>query len=185
MNLDGISSTNNLEEDVISRPKNKDSNNEPFGGDVLLSWKGISGVSKEKTTGWFVLAGLIILAIVGYFVWQGDWYSIVIISIITAIFYWYYFSAKPTESNYKITTLGIFVNNQFYPFSDIHSFWMVYDTDVQRLYIAFIKKYLPSLIIDVKNIDIIKLKTELLKIIPEQEKRAEGFVDKVVRYLGL
>lgn len=128
---------------------------------------------------------VIVLIAAGLLVWIRDWFTIIILLIVTGVLFWYTKSTHPKKVTYKITPLGIYADTHFYPFSEIHSFWVIYNEKVKTLYVAFLKKYLPPLIIGLENTDPVALKAVLLRRIPEQEKRTENILDKIVRVIGL
>jgi hypothetical protein len=152
---------------------------------TVFEWNAKSFERNEKTTKWYLAVALFITVIIAYSAWQRDWFVIGITIVVSAVLFWYIHSVTPQEASYKLTPIGIYVDDRFYPFDDIHSFWMVYNQNVKNLYIAFTKKYLPTLIVSLENIDPVILKGYLLKKIPEQEKRGESLVDKFTRIAGL
>lgn len=152
---------------------------------VILTWEAQSFEKKAKGYRWYLVTSGLILIAIGFLVWQKDWFTIVILLIVSAILFWYVQTTKPQTVNYKITPLGIYANDRLYPFSEIHSFWLVYNEKVKNLYLAFTRKYLPTLVINVGEVDPISLKNVLLRRIPEQEKRGENLVDKIVRIVGI
>lgn len=152
--------------------------------EVLLSWIAPNFDYKDKNFSWYLILSLIILAVIGYFVFMQDWFSIGIIVVISGVLFWYLKKVRPEETTYSVTPFGIYSGKHFYPFSEIHSFWMVYDQKVKKVYIAFVKKYLPALVIGLGDQSPLDLKEVLLKYIPEQEKRGEGLVDKLIRMIG-
>jgi hypothetical protein len=163
--------------DAVVQPTVKDT--------VLLTWDALSFEKKAKDYRWYLIAGVLILAAIGFLVWQKDWFTIVILLIVSAILFWYVRTTKPQKITYKITPLGIFADARLYPFAEIHSFWLVYNEKVKTLYLAFTRKYLPTLVINVGEVDPVTLKNVLLRRIPEQEKRGENLIDKIVRMIGI
>jgi hypothetical protein len=151
----------------------------------VLSWEAPSFQKSERTIKWYSIAGLTIFSLLAYSAWQRDWFIIIITIIVSAVTFWYLHTIHPTNVKYRVTPIGIYLDERFYPFAEMHSFWMVYNTSVKDIYIAFRKKYLPTLVINIENVDPVILKGYLLKKIPEQEGRDESLVDKLIRVLGL
>jgi hypothetical protein len=133
---------------------------------VIFSWAAPSFKKSERTIRWYGVAAALILALIAYSAWQKDWFVIGIIVVASAIMFWYLHAVNPTDVNYKITPIGLYLDEKLYPFSEIHSFWMVYNASVKNVYIAYRKKYLTSLIINIENVDPVLLKGYLLKKIP-------------------
>lgn len=166
-------------------PKEVPETNQSASDRVLLSWNGESFDYAEKGVIWYMAAAAIILAIIGYFVWQRDWFSVGITVVVSAVLFWYVATARPKSVNYAITSFGIQVGERFYPFSDIHSFWLNYTPKVQKLNFVFTKKYLPTLVVDISNTEAQKVKIILSRKIPEQPGRTENILDRVIRALKL
>lgn len=156
----------------------------PTKDDVLLAWEAPSFERKAKDYRWYLAALGLVLAIIAYSAWQQDWFFIGIVIIVSAVAFWYMRTTKPQKMQYAITPLGIISGDHVYPFSEIHSFWIVYRPNVKIMCLAFTKKYLPTLEIGLGNMDPVVLRSVLSKRIPEQSKRGENLVDKLVRVLG-
>lgn len=156
----------------------------PIPEKTLLAWSAPSFDFKDKGFTWYAAAGFIILAFVAYFIWQADWFGLGIIVVVSAILFWYAAKMRPTEVNYSITGMGIYANEHFYPFAEIHSFWIIYNEKAKNLHLAFIKKYLPALVINLNDVNPVVLRNLLLRKLPEQEKKVESLLDKVTRLAG-
>ncbi|MDD3480883.1 MAG: hypothetical protein PHW75_01500 [Patescibacteria group bacterium] len=152
---------------------------------VIFEWSAPNFSKSDKTTRWYLIASVIIIAIIGYSAWQRDWFVIGITIVVSAILFWYVHSVTPHDVSYRLTPMGIYTDDRFYPFSEMHSFWMVYNQNVKNLYVALQKKYLPTLVLSLEDIDPVILKGYLVKKIPEQEDRGESTVDKISRIIGI
>jgi hypothetical protein len=152
---------------------------------VIYSWNSLNFERKAKDYRWYLVVVFIIIVSIGLLVWQKDYFTIGILVVVSAVLFWYIRSQEPKTVTYIITPLGITAGTQLYPFSDIHSFWIVYNKNVNSLYLAFTKKYLPSLVINLGTADPVTIKNILIKRIPEQAKRTENIVDKIVRIVGV
>lgn len=150
---------------------------------ILFEWQAV-GSDYKKSLSWYLGALFLDIVLIGYSVWQKDWFVIAIVVIVSAILFWYTRSAKSEDVNCTITPLGIHLNERFYPFAEIHSFWIVYNNNVKNLYFAFTKKYLPAIIVSIKETDPVTLRSVLLKKIPEQAKRGESLLDYITRIVG-
>lgn len=151
---------------------------------TLLTWSG-NNFERDINSQRVIIFAIALIAFVGYSVWQRDWFILVILVLVGAVAGWYLNTSKPTKTTYSVTSMGIYVGDKFYSFTEIHSFWLVYNETIQELFIAFDRKYLPALSIGIKEVDPVLLRGILLKKIPEQSRRRESLADKAVRYLGL
>lgn len=151
---------------------------------VLLSWQSVKKV-QEKDKKYFLMVGAVVLFPIVYSVFTKDWFILILIAVLLPVIYFYAKNRGEEKGSYKITPLGVYENDRFYAFSEIHSFWIVFNEKVRTLNIVFMKKYLPQLTIDISNSDPLKIKAVLAKKIPEQEKRGESLIDYFVRLFDL
>lgn len=187
-NLDGITAPQmeavNLAKPETSQPKPESSSESPT-PEALISWTAPSFGYKDKNVVWILAAAVAFLGLLGYFIYSRDWFSVGIISVVGIVLFWYVAKVRPTETEYSISDMGVTAGQHFYPFSDLHSFWLVYNNKIQTLDIAFTRKYLPSLTINISNVAPLDIKELLAKHIPEQEKRGESLIDRLIRLTGL
>lgn len=168
----------------MSEADNKNLNAQA-GERVILSWDGQNFDRDPKGLWWYLAASGFILLLTGFFIWRQDWFPIIVVVVVSAVLFWYLRVSVPEKIQYRITAIGIYLNDRLYPFSEIHSFWIVYNQSVKVLYIAFVRKYLPALLVDVRSVDPVILRSVLSRRIPEQEKRGESLTDRLVRILKL
>ena len=152
---------------------------------TLLSWSGESFDYAEKGIIWYSAAVFILLAIIGYFVWQKDWFSIGITVVVSGILFWYTATARPKTIEYSLTTFGVQAGERFYPFAEIHSYWMIYTPKVKKVNFELAKKYLPTLVVDISSAEAEKVRIILSRKLPEQEGRGENIIDRVLRVIKL
>lgn len=152
--------------------------------ETILKWQALEYKDYQRNWKWFLLVGFVLLAISAYSVYTKDWFTIVIIFILIGFLNWY-IKQKPQLKDYKITQLGIYVGERFYPYNEIHSFWLTLKPELFQANILFNKKYLPQLSILLNDIDPLAVKVALGKFIPEQEDRDESIIDFLMRVFKL
>lgn len=158
---------------------------EPTNDRDLLAWSAPTFDYFEKNIWWYVIAAVVVLAIVGYFVWVRDWFSLGITVVVSAVLFWYVATNRPIEGNFAITTFGIRAQDRYIPFSDIHSFSLLYTPKIKKVYFVFLKKYLPTLAIDITNVDPSKVRIVLSRKIPETPIANENILDRLTRFLKI
>lgn len=150
--------------------------------EVLLSWDAPEFLEHERDAKWYIGAAVLALGLLGYSLYTKDWFFAVVVVII-AIVSLRYLKIKPNIKKYGITRVGIYIDERFYPFDQLHSFWVVYQPPLKILNILSTRRYLPQLTIQLEDQDPVMIKNILKKFIPEQEKRGEAVMDKVSRIL--
>ncbi len=152
---------------------------------AVFEWKAASFTQSEKGLKWYLAAAFVILAVIGYSAWQRDWFMIGIVVVVSGVMFWYQRAMTPHEVSYRLTPMGIYIDDRFYAYSEMHSFWLVYNQNVKSLYIVFRKRYLPALNINVEALDPMLLKGYLVRRLPEQENRDETLIDRLGRLLRM
>lgn len=151
---------------------------------VYFAWDGVEYQKQDRGIKWFAIAIVISLAVLGYVIYTRDWFMVPAVFIVDFLFFLYQ-KRKPVTRHYQFTRLGLFVDDLFYPFDEMHSFWIVYNEKVKMLNLMFLKKYIPVFSVYLNDIDPLKIRNFLKDILPEQEKRGELFVDKLLRILKI
>jgi len=150
--------------------------------EALLIWSAQEYVEHERDTKWFIGAGLLTFGLLSYSIYTRDWFfvGVVIILVIVTL---KYLKMKPALRRYGITRTGISVDEKFYSYDQLHSFWIVYQPPVKSLHILTNRKYLPVIDVQLEDQDPVLIKSILKKFLPEQEKRGEAPMDKLSRML--
>jgi hypothetical protein len=151
---------------------------------TLLSWEANEYHPYEHGWKWYLALVVASLAVIGFSIYTKDWF-VIAIALILDIFIILYTRKKPENMEYRITQLGIYAGEHFYPYGGIHSFWLSLHDRERKLNIIFMKKYLPQLTILIDNADPLQVKTIMGKYIPEQENRTDSLIDILSRLLKL
>lgn len=150
--------------------------------ETLLSWDAAEYVEHERDAKWFIVAGILTLGLFAYSLYTRDWFfaAVIVVLVIVSL---KYLRMKPVLRRYGITRTGIHVDDKFYSYDQLHSFWIVFQPPVKSLHILTNRKYLPVIDIQIMDQDSVLIKSILKKFIPEQEKRGEAPMDKLSRML--
>lgn len=151
---------------------------------TLLEWKSPEFIVYSRGKRWYILAAIILFAVFAYSTFVRDWF-IAFMTVFLGVALILNTRRKAKEVSYRITQLGIYVNDNLHPFSEIHSFWLTLTADQRIVNIVFRKKYLPALPILFFGIDPVTLKNTLLRYIPELEDRTETIAEKLTRILKI
>lgn len=94
-----------------------------------------------------------------------------------------YYQKEPKEVNFAITPKGIVINQIFYPYHELFSFWINYNPPIfKELLIRHKKKFLPLTKIPLANQNPNIIRNRLLEFLPEK-KEEESLVDIISRLL--
>jgi hypothetical protein len=89
----------------------------------LLSWKSAPYVSKHKSVDWFWILGLIVV-LSGGLAWYLGNFAFAAVILIAGFVVGLYANDHIEEQSYTVTTKGIQIGEEFFPFEEIKSFWV-------------------------------------------------------------
>jgi len=152
---------------------------------VLLQWKAPEFIIHRKGKAWFLIAGIITLLLIIYAIYTNS-ATMAIVFIILAGVYYLTHNQHPKIIDVSITELGVFVDNKFYPYNMINSFWIVYHPNyVHNLYLRLSGKTFTKVVIQLDAQDPVEVRKTLAKEIPEVEGGTESFSEMLIRLLRL
>ncbi len=151
---------------------------------VLVAWKALEYPEYIRGTKYYLIVGIVFLGLIGYSVYAQDWFGIVILVILAGSMYWYQ-KKSPVERTYRFSQLGLYIDNRFYPYNEMFSYWFLLNGGSRSMNIIFQKKYLPQLTIMLGEIDPLKIRETVGKYIPEEGTRTENIADRMMRWLRL
>jgi len=166
---------------------NKPSASEHYFGTAnpTFSWTAPEYEHFEKDPKWYWIMGVILTAIVIY--------AIVTNAIIMAITFiligmlgYIYAEREPRNIEIAILPDGVRVDDYFYDYDNIRSFWIFYDIEQELKVLSLHSKktFLPFMHIPIGNANPIKIRETLINYIPEI-KQELTIIDRLERIIGL
>ena len=152
--------------------------------DLLYSWSFDS--KKQRWNLWYIIVlSIAIWLIIWWFLSKQYWMSFVIIILIWLMFY----IENNSEDivNVNITNSWIKIENNFYSFSSISSYTIIYENEnaiILRLKISR-KIWLQSIDINIDNTVAPDVKNILSNFLEENTKEELSFSDKIIRLLKI
>lgn len=152
---------------------------------LLLEWKAPEFISHPKGKRWFLLAGLLIVALIVYALYT-DSATMAIVFIVLAGVYYLTHNQEPQIIDIRITELGIFADKKFYPYNQISSFWIVYHPPfVHTLNLKMGNKGGSRVVIQLNDQNPVDVRKALAKEVPEVEGEGESMPEIITRLLRL
>ena len=150
---------------------------------MLYSWKFTD--IKERGQLWYIIVfSIIIWLVIWWFITKQYWMSFVIILLTGIIFYTENNSSD--EINIKITELWIKIEMNFYDFSKIDSFTLIYEWEnAVLLRLQLNKKWIKIIDLKIDNTVALELKEILPNFIKENKKEDLSFIEKIIRILKI
>lgn len=156
-------------------------------GQEILSWQAYDRMIFPKSMRWYIVAGVIALMFVLY----GIFFDAITMSISFLVLGGVYFLVQrgdPKVCEYAITTLGIRIHDEFYPYSLIDAFYIIYEPPyVMTLTIVVSHKFMKEQEIFLSTkIDPADLRDILIhRGLKEIQGKRESLVNALVRVFRL
>ena len=152
---------------------------------AVFEWNAPEYIHYEKDRHWYTVAGIIAAGFIVYgIVWGSAFFSIAI-AVLAAVYYLQH-QKTPRQIQIKLTNMGIKLEDKFFPFSNLKSFWIVYNPpEVTTLHLKTVKNINAELTIQLGDVDPSPIREFLARQLPEEEGKGEGFVNTLVRIFRL
>jgi hypothetical protein len=152
---------------------------------LLLEWQAPEFVKHEKGKTWYLVAGILTLCLIAYALYTGS-ATMAIVFIVLAGVYILTHNQQPKVVDIKITQLGLFVGEVFYPYNMVRAFWIVFHPPVvQTLNLRLAGKAGTKITIQLDSQNPVEVRALLAKEIPEVEGQQETMNEMLIRLLRL
>ncbi|MBD3270731.1 hypothetical protein GF376_04345 [Candidatus Peregrinibacteria bacterium] len=153
---------------------------------AVFSWIAPEYLQHPKSTTWWVMAGFIFLIAIILEAVTGNWTMLLATVTFAVVYYVVHEHAPPKHTKVVISEMGIKVGHQKIPYSEIESFWILYDPPyLKRLNIRTKKSFFADLVIELENEDPSEIKEFLSQYIIEIPDKKEHLTDTILRILKL
>jgi hypothetical protein len=163
--------------------KQTDSENSEI-GKILHSWEAPEFESYEKSLKWYIFALIFICTMAGWgIVINSPIMSITFILI--GIVGYIQTHRKPRILTFSITTEGVLAGREFYPYENMHSFWIFYDPPhIKAISLHTAANLLPYVHIPLEDEDPVNIREFLLENLAEVEQD-HNIIDTIERVFNL
>lgn len=150
-----------------------------------IEWEAAEHVLVKKSSDWFWAVGIItVSAIITSIIFHNILFAGVI--LLSSIVLTMHAVKEPPVRHYEITDRGVYIENLFYPFTNLESFWLEEDIfPIDKIIIKSKKIYMPYIIIPINDeeVDIDDVRDFMTAALPEVEHH-ESIFHKLLDYLG-
>lgn len=122
---------------------------------------------------WYIGAAVFLLACIAYAIFFEENYLFAFILLLITIIFTFHEMREPGVAQFGITDRGLVWRGFLFPYKDVRNFWIVYDQDVQNIFITFKKATTPRLTIPLVDQDPIEIRETLKQYIFEDATRDE------------
>jgi len=151
-------------------------------GDTLHEWTIQEYEQHDRGVGWYIVMILAGLALVLFALLTGNFLFALII-VLFGIIMFLQSHQVPPQVPFKITELGVILNNRFYAWSEFTGFYIIYQPPhVKTLFIETDSAFRPLLRIPLLDIDPISVRNTMQDYLEEDlEKEEEPMSDRFAR----
>lgn len=153
----------------------------PDHGALLGSWGFLEHERHERGMWWYIIAGIVLLALIVYSIYDQNYLLTVI--LVLALFVFAITEVRgPDTRTFAIYEDGMLVGTAFYPFSEIRNFFIIYEPPhVKMLYFDPKSIFRPMVRVPLFDENPNDLRTVLLEFISEDIDREQ---EPVSDFLG-
>jgi hypothetical protein len=142
-------------------------NQNEFSNDAF-AWQAPEFKHYEKNSGWYITLVAIAVLVVGFQIFQKDYFGALSLALIAA-FIAGFANSKPKMVNIRINDKGIYIDSLFLPHKTIRHFWMVNNPDHKTLNLETTTYLNRTVILELMDEDSEEIRAFLVKYIPEHE----------------
>lgn len=149
----------------------------------FLEWHELEHQRSEKSPDWYWAVGIItVAAAITAIIFNNILFAIVI--IVGSFVLTMHAIKEPPVRHYRVTERGIHIDNIFYPYSNLRSFWVEEDPYDAKLIVRSAKLLSPYLIVPLPDDMDTDVMHDYLVDHLEAEELHEPVLHKVAEYLG-
>lgn len=151
-------------------------------GEILKEWTIQEYEKHNRGVLWYIIMGGFGLFFIIYGVVTSDFLFSLII-ILFAIILFLQAHQDPKQIVFQITELGIVVGSKFYPFSELESFFIIYNPpEVKTLFLETAGTLSPMIRVPLLDTNPVEVKNFLRAYLPENfERESEPLSDRAAR----
>jgi len=152
--------------------------------DVLAHWQAPEFEVYEQDQKWLTYIGLVLVAIIGYAIWDNSLIMAITFVLIGVVGY-IYIEKAPRTLDFMVTHDGVVAGNEIFEYDNIKSFWIFYEPAGQKVISLHMNGgMLPYIHIPIHDQNPVHIREALLVNLHEM-KQGHNFVDTLERFLRI
>jgi len=109
-----------------------------------VHWQAHEYIHHEKNTGWFVVFAIVVVALMAAAIFLMQSWTFAILVPVMAVALIVYTRRPPRVLDYTLSSKGLYINDQLYPFSDFKGFGVVRDGEEYSVMLIPVKRFHPG-----------------------------------------
>ena len=119
----------------------------PAPQDQPVRWQAKEFIHHERNTVWFIVFGVIVVALVAAAIFLMDSISFAILVPVMAAALLVYINRPPRTLEYTISRQGIYINDHLYSFGEFKGFGVIRDGEEYSVMLIPVKRFRPGVVI--------------------------------------
>jgi hypothetical protein len=149
-----------------------------------VRWQAKEYVHYEKHVSWFVIFGLVVLALMAGAIFLLDSLSFAILIPVMAAALIVYLNRPPRTLEYTVGSKGLYINDHLYNFSEFKGFGVIHDDGEYSIMLIPTKRFRPGVVVYFPEESGEAIVDMLGMRLPMQELKPD-LIDKIVRKLRI
>ncbi|MFH1145957.1 MAG: hypothetical protein V1707_03280 [bacterium] len=145
-----------------------------------ISWTFKEFNSQHRSKRWYVIALVVVIALLIYAVVTINYLFALIVLLATAIV-WYNQRREPNDVAVELSNQGITIQGKIYQYQTIKKFWIIYQPRHKDLYLESNQLVLPVTRIPLAGTDPLKVRELLLQFLTEDLEQEEAPLSEQLR----
>ena len=147
-----------------------------------IHWEAEEFAYHPKDSQWFITAGIVALGVFVSLLILKNVFGAATILLFFIIIY-LYATKKPDIIPVTINTRGVAVKNKLAPYSNIASFWILYEPPIKELILIRKEHFTPKITIPLGTANPIEVRNILLANAVKEKEEEESLTDIIARRL--
>jgi len=147
-----------------------------------IHWEAKEFAYHPKDSQWFITAGIVALGVFVSLLILKNIFGAATILLFFIIIY-LYATKKPDIIPVTINTRGVAVKNKLTPYSNIASFWILYEPPIKELILIRKEHFTPKITIPLGTVNPIEVRNILLANAVKEKEEEESLTDIIARRL--
>jgi len=142
----------------------------------LFQWNAPVQRIVERTRQWYVIGGIVVVAVAAYGILSGSW-PLAVVSVLCGAVYYLLRDHTPRETTCAFYDTGVLYDGTFNRWEDFAGFWILETPTHNELHLVFASTRKADLIVQLLDLPIPEMKLTCGRFLMELTDRKESLID--------
>ncbi len=152
---------------------------------VVIHWEAPEYIQQEKNRKWYLIAATVVLIVAIIAAISDNITLALAILVFAGVYYYIQTQHPPKYITVRITEMGIYVSDMYFPYQSIKAFWIIYENGIKTLNLRILNRYHSDVVIQFDDQDPAQVRNYLISRIPEWEGKHASATDIFLQLLKL